>query len=104
MGRSVRIFFGRAKDQESAIKDRAEKFDSQTKDRIEEEFQSIDVRTEYVQWIWRFSNSHVSHIDYLGETEIRAFLTELATNGSVAKSTQRQAMSALLCYRKGGSS
>ena len=119
----VRIKLQRAvrnPDLDLAIKDRTKKFDSQTKDRIEEEFQSIDpsepeyvqnLRKElriqryayatelaYVQWIWRFSNSHASHIDSLGETEIRAFLTELAINGNVAKSTQRQAMSALLFY------
>ena len=49
----VRIKLQRAvrnPDLDLAIKDRAEKFDSQTKDRIEEEFQSIDPsEPEYVQ-------------------------------------------------------
>lgn len=94
--------------------------DHRVKKRIEEEFRSIDstepthlqnlrkelriqryaysTETAYVQWLNRFSNRFGEHINELGEKEIRSFLSELAVEGNVAKSTQRQAMSALIFY------
>src|SRR4051794_8586053 len=60
-------------------------------------------RTErvYVDWIRRFIRYHgVRHPADLGHTEVVAFLTHLAAERRVARSTQIQAMSALvLLYR-----
>ena len=61
-------------------------------------------RTEkaYVAWIRRFIFFHQKrHPDEMGVTEIRQFLTALATAGRVSASTQNQAFSALLfLYRE----
>src|ERR1017187_8385984 len=57
------------------------------------------IRTEeaYVGWIRRFVVFHGKrHPDEMGEAEINAFLSSLATDGRVAASTQNQALSALL--------
>src|SRR5271169_4034531 len=57
------------------------------------------LRTEeaYVGWIRRFIVFHGKrHPDGMGEAEINAFLSSLATEGHVAASTQNQALSALL--------
>src|SRR5882724_5896818 len=57
------------------------------------------IRTEqaYVDWIKRFILFHAKrHPQTMGETEITAFLTHLATDRHVAASTQNQALSALL--------
>ncbi len=57
------------------------------------------VRTEdsYVAWVKRFVLFHGKrHPDEMGEPEINAFLSSLATRGRVAASTQNQALSALL--------
>ncbi len=57
------------------------------------------LRTEeaYVGWIRRFVVFHDKrHPDEMGEAEIGAFLSSLATQGRVAASTQNQALSALL--------
>ncbi len=57
------------------------------------------LRTEeaYVGWIRRFVVFHGKrHPDEMGEPEINAFLSSLATDGRVAASTQNQALSALL--------
>jgi integron integrase len=57
------------------------------------------LRTEeaYVGWIRRFVVFHGKrHPDEMGEDEINAFLSSLATDGRVAASTQNQALSALL--------
>jgi integron integrase len=56
-------------------------------------------RTEdvYVMWIKRFIFFHgVCHPAKMGESEINAFLTDLAINKKVSASTQNQALSALL--------
>ena len=56
-------------------------------------------RTEdvYVLWIKRFIFFHgVRHPAEMGESEINAFLTDLAINKKVSASTQNQALSALL--------
>ena len=57
------------------------------------------IRTEqaYVQWIKRFILFHGKrHPAEMGADEIRHFLSHLASDGSVAASTQNQALSALL--------
>ncbi len=57
------------------------------------------LRTEqaYVQWTRRFVLFHGKrHPGEMGEPEINAFLSSLATDGRVAASTQNQALSALL--------
>lgn len=56
----------------------------------------------YVRWITRFLVFHGKrHPDELGEPEVSAFLTHLATARKVSASTQNQALSALLfLYRE----
>lgn len=57
------------------------------------------LRTEeaYVAWVKRFVLFHGKRHPYeMGEPEINAFLSSLATDGRVAASTQNQALSALL--------
>src|SRR5664280_1830410 len=62
------------------------------------------IRTEeaYVGWIRRFVVFYGKrHPDEMGEAEINAFVSDLATRGRVAASTQTQALSALLfLYRE----
>ncbi len=56
-------------------------------------------RTEqaYCQWVRRFIRFHgMRHPAGMGEAEINAFLSALATQGHVSASTQTQALSALL--------
>lgn len=51
----------------------------------------------YLTWIARFIRFHgLRHPVTMGETEVRAFLTDLATRGAVSPSTQNQALCALL--------
>src|SRR5258708_20139456 len=57
------------------------------------------VRTEkaYIGWIRRFILFHDKrHPDTLGEAEIGAYLSALATEAKVSASTQNQALAALL--------
>ena len=59
----------------------------------------MSARTEeaYVGWIRRFIFfNRKRHPDEMGESEITAFLSHLATNAHVAASTQNQALAALL--------
>jgi integron integrase len=62
------------------------------------------IRTEdaYAGWVRRFVLFHGKrHPDEMGEAEINAFVSHLATRGRVAASTQTQALSALLfLYRE----
>jgi integron integrase len=64
----------------------------------------LSPRTErsYVGWIIRYIRYHgMQHPAELGETEIVAFLTYLAAEQTVSRSTQMQALSALrLLYRE----
>ncbi|MFN2399127.1 MAG: integron integrase [Gemmatimonadaceae bacterium] len=64
----------------------------------------LSPRTEraYVGWIIRYIRYHgMRHPTELGETEIISFLTHLAAERSVSRSTQMQALSALLLlYRE----
>jgi integron integrase len=56
----------------------------------------------YAQWVKRFLRFHgMRHPREMGEQEINAFLSHLATVGQVSASTQNQALSALLfLYRQ----
>ena len=69
--------------------------------RVELRLQRYAFATEqsYVGWLSRFATfTGRPNPDEADETEIREFLSDLAVNGNVATSTQRQAMSALLFY------
>ncbi|MGA7990048.1 MAG: integron integrase [Thermoanaerobaculia bacterium] len=58
---------------------------------------SLRTEQSYVHWVKRFILFHGKrHPDTMGEPEINAFLSSLATDGKVAASTQNQALSALL--------
>lgn len=58
---------------------------------------SLRTEQSYVAWVKRFVFFHGRrHPDLLGEAEINAFLSSLATDGHVAASTQNQALAALL--------
>src|SRR4051812_4800298 len=67
-------------------------------------FKHYSIRTEeaYVDWIKRFILFHGKrHPKQMGESEVTAFLTDLAVARKVAASTQNQALSALLfLYRE----
>ena len=53
--------------------------------------------SSYAQWVKRFLRFHgMRHPREMGEQEINAFLSHLATVGQVSASTQNQALSALL--------
>jgi hypothetical protein len=53
--------------------------------------------TAYVDWIRRFILFHQKrHPDTMGEGEVSAFLSSLATGRGVSASTQNQALAALL--------
>jgi integron integrase len=75
-------------------------------DRVRDKVETLHYsrRTEqaYVRWIRRFVVFHGKrHPDSMGEDEISAFLTHLATRENVSASTQNQALSALLfLYRR----
>lgn len=61
------------------------------------------LRTEdaYLGWIKRFILFHGKrHPAQMGETEVGAFLTELAVNGRVAAATQNQALNAIVFLYK----
>ena len=58
---------------------------------------SLRTEESYAHWVRRFVLFHGKrHPDEMGEPEINAFLSSLATDGHVAASTQNQALSALL--------
>lgn len=67
--------------------------------RAEIRLRHYSYRTEqaYVDWIKRFLHFHnLRHPDTMGQTEVAAFLRDLAVVQEVAASTQNQARSALL--------
>lgn len=74
----------------------------QLRDRLRVKHYSIRTETQYLQWVKRFILYHGKrHPRELGEKEVEAFLTHLATVGNVSASTQNQALSALLfLYRE----
>src|SRR5437667_8388288 len=70
-------------------------------DRVREEIRTrhYSIRTEeaYVAWIRRFVVFHGKrHPKEMGEPEINAFLSHLATDEHVGSNTQNQALAALL--------
>jgi integron integrase len=62
---------------------------------------SPNTEEAYVGWVRRFVMFHrMRHPDEMGEPEIAAYLSHLATAGQVSASTQNQAMGALLFLYK----
>lgn len=62
---------------------------------------SYATEKSYVHWVKRFILFHNKrHPEDMGQTEVEAFLKHLATDGSVAASTQNQALSALIFLYK----
>jgi integron integrase len=74
----------------------------QLRDKLRVKHYSIRTETQYLQWVKRFILYHGKrHPHDMGEKEVEAFLTHLATVGHVSASTQNQALSALLfLYRE----
>jgi len=74
----------------------------QVRDRLRVKHYSIRTQTQYLQWIRRFILFHDKrHPKEMDSVEVEAFLTHLAMAGSVAASTQDQALSVLLfLYRE----
>ncbi|MEX2515516.1 MAG: integron integrase [Gammaproteobacteria bacterium] len=73
----------------------------QVRDAIRLRHYSIRTEQSYTQWIKRYIFFHDKrHPDDMGEAEISAFLTWLATEKHVSASTQNQALSALLFLYK----
>jgi len=72
------------------------------RERIRVKHYSIRTEQSYIDWIKRFIWFHgKKHPSAMGETEIQAFLSHLATERNVTASTQNQALSALLfLYRE----
>lgn len=69
----------------------------QVRDKLRMRHYSIRTEEAYVQWIKRYIHFHnKTHPRELGETEITAFLTDLAVTKNVSASTQNQALAALL--------
>jgi site-specific recombinase XerD len=57
--------------------------------------------TSYKQWLRRFVRFHrMRHPRQMGEAEINAFLSHLATEEGVSASTQNQALAALFLRRE----
>ncbi|PQV63642.1 integron integrase [Abditibacterium utsteinense] len=62
---------------------------------------SLQTEKSYLYYIRRFLDFHKRKPEDMGETEVEAFLTHLATAGNVAKATQNLAFSALIfLYRE----
>lgn len=72
------------------------------REKIQVKHYSIRTEDAYVQWIRRFILFNgKKHPEEMGESEIQAFLSHLATKQNVAANTQNQALSALLfLYRE----
>ena len=74
----------------------------QVRDRLRVKHYSMRTEETYLQWIRRFIYFHdKKHPRDMGASQVEAFLSDLATRGKVAASTQNQALSALLfLYRE----
>jgi integron integrase len=74
----------------------------QMRDLLRTQHYSIRTESAYMEWVKRFILFHNKrHPKDMGNSEIAAFLTDLAVNRNVAASTQNQALSALLfLYRE----
>lgn len=71
------------------------------RDAIRVRHYSIRTEEAYAGWILRFLRfHHMRHPASMGAEHVNAFLTNLATEGDVAASTQSQALSALLFLYK----
>jgi integron integrase len=80
----------------------APKLLDQVRERIRVKHYSLRTEDAYLHWIRRFIFFHGKrHPRHMGGPEVEAFLSNLATAGQVAPSTQNQALSALLfLYRE----
>lgn len=73
----------------------------QIRGRLRVKHYSIRTEQAYVDWVRRFVNFHQRrHPRDLGQTEVEAFLTDLAVRRRVSASTQNQAKSAILFLYK----
>ncbi len=74
----------------------------QVREKIRVKHYSIRTGTQYVHWIKRFIlHNGKRHPRDMGEKEVEAFLTHLATHGNVSAATQNQALAAILfLYRE----
>ena len=81
---------------------RAPRLLDQVRERIRVKHYSLRTEDAYLHWIRRFIFFHAKrHPREMGGAEVEAFLSNLATAGRVAPSTQNQALSALLfLYRE----
>jgi integron integrase len=73
----------------------------QVRDVIRKKHYSIRTEEAYVQWIKRFILFHSKrHPKDMGEKEISAYISYLASHGKVASSTQNQALNAIVFLYK----
>ncbi len=74
----------------------------QVRGRLRLRHYSLRTEQAYVGWIRRFILANGKrHPARMGQAEVEAFLTDLATRGQVSAGTQNQALAALLfLYRK----
>jgi integron integrase len=73
----------------------------QVREVIRKKHYSIRTEQAYVQWIRRFILFHGKrHPKDMGEREISQYISDLATHGKVAASTQNQALNALVFLYK----
>ena len=73
----------------------------QVRDVIRKRHYSIRTEEAYVQWIKRFILFHGKrHPKDMGEKEIAAYISYLASHGKVASSTQNQALNAIIFLYK----
>ncbi len=76
---------------------RAEKLMDQVREVLRYHHYSLRTEETYCDWIVRFIRFHgTRHPKEMGKTEVEAFLSHLASVEHVAKSTQNQALNALL--------
>jgi len=85
-----------------SIHNRPKKLLDQVREVMRVKHYSIRTEQAYIRWIKKFILFHGKrHPSEMGEPEVEAFLTWLATEGNVAKSTQNQAFNALIfLYRE----
>ena len=88
--------------QTAGIPDKPPKLLDQVRDLLRARHYSIRTERAYVGWIRRFIVFHGKrHPETMGELEIGAYLSSLASEGKVSASTQNQALAALLfLYRQ----
>ena len=85
-----------------SIHDRPKRLLDQVREVMRVKHYSIRTEQAYIRWIKKFILFHGKrHPSEMGEPDVEAFLTWLATEENVAKSTQNQAFNALLfLYRE----